>query len=1062
MWNVATHNAQRDSLGSVGDSSHPLTHLLRRIILLVFLSCIAASIASAQSVLTQHNDNSRTGQNLNETTLTTSNVTAGKFGKLFSLPVLGQVYAQPLYIPGITINGGTHNVLIVAAQNDVVYAFDADSNTGANASPLWTANLVDAAHGAGAGETPLDSSTTIGCTDTQPLIGISGTPVIDSGSNTIYVEAKSTNGSSYFHRLHSLVLATGAEKSPGPALITATVNGTGDGSSGGKLTFDPLHQQARPGLLLLNGAIYVAFASHCDFGPYHGWIFAYDETTLSQKSLLITSPNGGLGGFWMSGAGIAADSNGNIYIASGNGDFDTTHTPATELGDTILKLGTTNETLTLLDYFTPFDQQSLSNNDTDLGSGGVLLLPQEPGAHPDILVAAGKEGTIYVIDRDMMTKSNSHYCASSCNNSDPEISVEESSSGFIAGMWSMPAYWNNTLYYIGQNGSIISIPIASGIPNFTNITSGTIGFPFPGATPSISSNGTVVGTAILWAIDSSQYGSPGPGPGPAVLHAFDATNVAKELWNSSQVSTDKAGNAVKFAVPTVINGKVYVGTSTEVDVYGLLGTQSPAATPTFSPVAGTYTTTQNVTLNDTTSGASIYYTTNGNTPTTSSTLYNHVAIPVSSSETIKAIAVATGFTQSAVGSAAYVISAPPPPDFSVSATPASQSVTPGASTTYTVTIGSLNGFGGVVTLSLGGQPTGATPGFSPATVTGSGTSTLTITTTAATATGTYPLTITGTSGSVTHTASISLTVSQTATLQINSGGGAVSTFVADKDFSGGNASSVTTTINTTGVANAAPAAVYQSERWGVFTYTIPNLTPNGTYTVRLHFAELAFSTVGARVFNVAINGTTVLSNFDIFATAGAANKALVEQFTATASATGTITISYIQGTANDPKSSGIEIIPATPAPPVVQINSGGGAVSPFVADEDFSGGNESSVTSTITTTGVANAAPAAVYQSERWGVFTYTIPNLTPAHVYTVRLHFAEIAFSTAGARLFSVTLNGTTVLNNFDIFATAGAANKALVEQFTTPADATGKITISYVKGTADDPKSSGIEIIP
>src|SRR4029077_7492527 len=334
----------------------------------------------------------------------------------------------------------------------------------------------------------------------------------------------------------------------------------------------------------------------------------------------------------------------------------------------------------------------------------------------------------------------------------------------------------------------------------------------------------------------------------------------------------------------------------------------------------------NVTLSDTTSGASIYYTTNGNTPTTSSTLYNNVAIPVTSSETIKAIAVATGFTQSAVGSAAYVISAPPPPDFSVAATPASQSVTPGGNITYTVTVGSLNGFGGVVTLSLSGQPTGATPVFSPAAVTDSGTSTLTVSTTTATAAGTYPLTITGTSGSVTHTASVSLTVSQTATLQINSGGGAVGSWLADKDFSGGSTSSKTATNKTSGVTNPAPAAVYQSERWGVFTYTVPNLTPGGTYTVRLHFAEIAFTSAGARVFSVAINGSTVLNNFDIFATAGGANKALVEQFRSTADATGKITIAYQQGSADQPKSSGIEIIPAavgTP-PASLQVNSGGG------------------------------------------------------------------------------------------------------------------------------------------
>jgi len=264
------------------------------------------------------------------------------------------------------------------------------------------------------------------------------------------------------------------------------------------------------------------------------------------------------------------------------------------------------------------------------------------------------------------------------------------------------------------------------------------------------------------------------------------------------------------------------------------------------------------------------------------------------------------------------------------------------------------------------------------------------------------------------------------------------------------------------VTNPAPTAVYQSERWGVFTYTVPNLTPGGTYTVRLHFAEIAFTSAGARLFSVVINGSTVLSNFDIFATAGGANKALVEQFTSTADATGKITISYIQGLADLPKSSGIEIVPASPPPALLQVSSGGGAVSTWVPDQDFSGGSTSTVTATINTSGVTNPAPAAVYQNERWGVFTYTIPSLVAGHVYTVRLHFAEIAFTSAGARVFNVAINGSTALSNFDIFATAGGANKALVEQFTSTADATGKITISYIKGTADYPKSSGIEILP
>src|SRR4029077_17784823 len=381
-----------------------------------------------------------------------------------------------------------------------------------------------------------------------------------------------------------------------------------------------------------------------------------------------------------------------------------------------------------------------------------------------------------------------------------------------------------------------------------------------------------------------------------------------------------------------------------------------------------------------------------------------------------------------------------PPDFSVSATPSTQSVAPGGSTTYTVTVGSLGGFSGTVGLGVSGLPTGATAGFNPNTISGSGSSLLTVNTTSSTPGGTYTLTISGTSGSTTHTASVSLAVTVPGATQINSGGGTVGSWLADTDFSGGGSSANTNKIDTSGGTNPAPMAVYQSERWGVFTYAVPNLTAGESYQVRLHFAEIAFGSAGARVFNVAINGSTVLSNFDIFATAGGANKALVEQFTSTADATGKITISYIQGSADLPKSSGIEIVPASPPPALLQVSSGGGAVSPWVPDQDFSGGSTSTVTATINTSGVTNPAPAAVYQNERWGVFTYTIPSLVAGHVYTVRLHFAEIAFTSAGARLFSVAINGSTALSNFDIFATAGGANKALVEQFTSTADATGK----------------------
>src|SRR5579862_1928939 len=351
----------------------------------------------ALSVLTQHNDNARTGQNTAEKILNTTNVNTAQFGKLFAMPSDGQVYAQPLHVPGVTINGTVHNVVIIATENDSVYAYDADSS----GAPLWKASMVDAAHGAGGSgpETALNSATTTGCTDTQPKVGITSTPVIDPTSKTVYVEAKSTNGTSYFHRLHALDLLTGNEKTPGPVVIAATVSGTGDGSTNGQLAFEDLYEMNRPGLLLLNGTIYLAYASHCDGGPYHGWLFAYDEGTFARKSVYVTTPNGGLGGFWMTGEGVAADASGNIFIASGNGTFDMTKVPV-ETSDTIMKLGTTNEILTLLDYFTPQNQAALGegNNDVDVGSGGVLLLPDRPGQFPHILVEAGKEGKVYVVN----------------------------------------------------------------------------------------------------------------------------------------------------------------------------------------------------------------------------------------------------------------------------------------------------------------------------------------------------------------------------------------------------------------------------------------------------------------------------------------------------------------------------------------------------------------------------------------------------------------------------------------------------------------------------------------
>jgi len=621
----------------------------RRLGILAALILSTALATAAQiSVLTQHNDIGRTGQNTNETILNTSNVNVAHFAKLFSLPVAGQVYAQPLYVQNVAIAGTNHNVLIVATETDHLYAFDADTKGPA----LWTASMVDQAHGAKSGEHSLQSSTTIGCTDLQPQIGISSTPVIDALAQTIYVEAKSQLGSTYIHRLHALDLATGHEKAPGPVEITATVNGTGDGSQNGKITFDPLHQHNRSGLLLLNGEIYIAFASHCDFGPYHGWLFAYNTTNFAQSSLLVTTPNGGLGGFWMAGSGVAADGNGNIYIASGNGTFDTNNVPATELGDSVLKLGTTNGNISLLDYFTPSDQNCLEAQDIDLGSGGVLVLPTQPGTTPDLLVAAGKEGAIYVVNRDQMTAKNVHYVGqSTCTTQDPEI-LEESASGAVGGMWSMPAYWNSTLYYWGSGDVLKSIPVTGGLPDFTHITGNTTSIGFPGATPSISSNGTAAGSAIVWAIDSSQYGSPGPGPGPAVLHAYDATNISNELWNSAQAGDhrDQPGNAVKFSVPTIANGKVYIGTSGQVQAYGLLPV---VATPVISPSSESFQSSLQISMSDATPGAVIHYTLDGSTPTQTHGNVYKMRFTITASKTVQAVAVAPKSATSEVASETY-------------------------------------------------------------------------------------------------------------------------------------------------------------------------------------------------------------------------------------------------------------------------------------------------------------------------------------------------------------------------------------------------------------------------
>jgi hypothetical protein len=504
---------------------------------------------TTNTVTTFHNDNARTGQNLNETSLTTANVNSSTFGLLFVITADGKVDAQPLYLPNLTIgNQGTHNVLFVATENASVYGFDADSGT-----QLWHTSTL------ASGETTSDDR---GCGQVTPEIGVTSTPVIDTNAGThgtIYVVAMSKDASGNYHqRLHALDVTSGAEEFGGPIEIQATYPGTGDNSSGGNVIFDPGQQIDRPGLLLLNGVIYTNWGSHCDIRPYTGWIISYNENTLAQVAVLNVTPNGNEGSFWMSGAGPAVDASGNIYALDANGVFDTTLNvqglPSEgDYGNAFLKISTTNNQLAVADYFEESNQAAENSTDEDLGSGGALVLPDltdNSGTIHHVAVGAGKDSNIYVVDRDSMGKFNA-----SANNIYQQIS-----NALAGSVFSSPAYFNNTVYYGASGDSIKAFAISNALLGSTSTSQSAHVFPYPGTTPSISANGT--SNAILWAAENTD---------PAVLHAYDATNLANELYNSNQAAggRDQFGTGNKFIVPTVINGKVYVGTTTGVGVFGL-------------------------------------------------------------------------------------------------------------------------------------------------------------------------------------------------------------------------------------------------------------------------------------------------------------------------------------------------------------------------------------------------------------------------------------------------------------------------------------------------------------
>jgi hypothetical protein len=867
---------------------------------------VTFGVTDLAGVFTYHNNLSRDGSNPREYALTPSNVSSATFGKLFSCTVDGAIYAQPLWVANLTINSVKRNVVFVATQHESLYAFDADLNT-SPCTPLWQVSLTDTAHGGSSSETSVPSGPTghlvgSGYGDITPEVGVTGTPVIDPSSNTLYVVSKSviSSGPTFYQRLHAVDLTTGNEKSGSPVTIAGTYPGTGDG--GTTVTFNSRQQNQRPGLVLVNGIVYIAWASHEDTPPYYGWVMGYNASTLTQASVLNVTPNVHYGGIWMGGGAPAADSSNNLYLITGNGIFDLTNTtgPTNDYGDSFLKL---TSSLSVSQYFTPSDQANDNANDADFGSGGAAILVDQPsGPVQHLVIGGGKDGYLYLLNRDAMGGLGDSNAWQRFN--------------FGNQIFSTGAFWNNTFYMAGVGGHLqaFSFNTSTGKMNALNVPQSSTSFGFPGSTPSVSASSTTNG--IVWALDNATYCTDqSTGCGPAVLHAYDGTNVHTELWNSTLGTGNAAGNAIKFTVPTVANGKVYVGTrgnntggttsSTtipgELDVYGLLSGATQAATPTFSPASGTYTSAASVTISNSTSGATIYYTTDGTTPTTASTVYTG-PVGVTATETIQALAVASGLSQSAVASSTYTIVPPGPAPSLTSASPnagmQSQLNLPVVLTGINFLPGPVCSFGAGIAVNscTYNSATQITANISIA----------------ATATvGTNTISITDTDGQIATLPggfSIALNTNPFSPIFVNAGGPSYTdsqtqVWSADKNFSGGSTASTTHSIT-----NTTDPKLYQTERYGNFTYQFT--VPNGTYNVVLKFAEFYWTAAGKRIFNVAINGTRVLSNFDIVAAVGAPYTAIDKTF-ATATSSGAVTIQFTSGSADLPKISAIEISSAS-------------------------------------------------------------------------------------------------------------------------------------------------------
>ncbi len=530
-------------------------------------------VTGLSGVYTYHNDLARDGANTQEYALTPANVKTSTFGKLFSCVVDGAVYAQPLWVANLGVNSARHNVIFVATEHDSLYAFDADANP---CVPLWSVSLIDSAHGGDGNETPVPSGPGgllgFGSGDIMPEAGVTGTPVIDAVTNTLYVVSKSVDlsGPSFFERLHAVDITTGNEKFGGPVRIDASITFPGSGDGGSTVSFNVRQENQRAGLALVKGVVYVAWASYEDFPPFYGWVVGFDASTLTVTKAFNVSPNVQNGGVWMGGAAPSADTNNHLYLITGNAAFDVTSgsAPNNDYGDSFLQL---SPGLSVSSYFTPSDEANDAANDFDFGGGGAaVVLNLTSGSLQHLVVGGGKDGRLYLLDGDDMGGLGDSNARQSFAIGTPILATG--------------SFWNNTFYIAGLGGPLLAYSFDATANLFdTSVASQSAStYRGRGATPAVSSTG--LSNGIVWALESASYCTPDASScGPAVLHAYDATNLGNELWNSGMVSSDAAGNAVKFTVPTIANGKVYVGTrgnnaggafgstsaSGEVDVYGL-------------------------------------------------------------------------------------------------------------------------------------------------------------------------------------------------------------------------------------------------------------------------------------------------------------------------------------------------------------------------------------------------------------------------------------------------------------------------------------------------------------